>query len=166
MSAHPSFDLQLFWQNHRLHLCMWLQTCTDTTKEQASNKSCSLQPVPWICDYNVWSQKPIITLYGLIVVLDTDIMVTAVSYKSLLLFFAYILPCFSGGTGLGWADLGWLGVQRVGWVSTVEAGALTLLSWWQAVNLILVSTNSHPERFSNLIEGNSIVNATFRFEKY
>ncbi len=79
---------------------------------------------------------------------------------------AVFCPCFSVGTGLGWADLGWLGVQRVGGVSTVEAGALNLLSWWQAVNLILVSTNSHPERFSNLLEGNSVVNATFRFEQY
>ncbi len=82
---------------------------------------------------------------------------------------AVFLPIFShvSQSGQDWAGQIWDDwVQRVGWVSTVEAGALNLLSWWQSINLILVSTNSHPERFSNLIEGNSIVNATFRFEQY
>lgn len=102
------------------------------------------------------------------------------SRKSQLLFLLagcmFLMPDlgFSGGTGqdwagLGWADLGWWGSK--GWMS-INSGswlrvtqALTLLPWWQALNLILVSANSHPECFSNLIEGKSTVSSSFGFEK-
>lgn len=105
------------------------------------------------------------TLYCLIEVLDVYIIVTAKISSCRIL----VSRAGQDRTGLGWADLGWWGSK--GWMS-INSGswlrvtqALTLLPWWQALNLILVSTNSHPECFSNLIEGKSTVSSSFGFEK-